>query len=70
MERVHPQRTAQTLGQKSLLVHRLGQLRPWNGLALDPDENSVTGDKEDGQDKNEQQGAAARTISDPGQGDW
>ena len=36
---------------------------------LDRDEDSVTGDKEDGQDENEQQGAAVRTISDPGHGD-
>ena len=57
------------LGTKSLPVHRLRRLRPWNALVLDRDENSVTGDKEDGQDENEQQGAAVRTLSDPGQGD-
>ena len=36
------------LGTKLLPVHRLRQLRQWNGMVLDPDENSVTGDKEDG----------------------
>ena len=29
----------------------------------------MTDDEEDGQDVNEQQGAAVQTISDPGQGD-
>ena len=29
----------------------------------------MTGDKEDGQDENEQQGAAVQSISDPGQSD-
>ena len=29
----------------------------------------LTGEEEDGEDKNEQQGAAVQTISDPGQGD-
>ena len=50
-------------------VHRVRQLRQWNGLLLDRNENSVNGDKEDGQDEAEQQGAAVQTISDPGQGD-
>ena len=36
---------------------------------LDRNENSVTGNKEDGQDVNEEQGVAVRTISDLGQGD-
>ena len=35
------------LGTKLLPVHRLRQLRQWNGMVLDPDENSVTGDKEE-----------------------
>ena len=46
------------LGTESLPVHRLRQLRQWNGLVLDRHENSVNGDKEDWHDENEQQGAA------------
>ena len=57
------------LETKSLLVHRLRQLRKWNGLVLDRNENLANGDKEDRQDENEQQGAAVQTVSDPGQGD-
>ena len=43
------------LETKSLLVHRLRQLRKLNGLVLDRNENLANGDKEDGQDGNEQQ---------------
>ena len=57
------------LGTKSLPVHRLGQLRKWNGLVLDRNENLANGEKEDLPDENEQQGAAVQTISDPRQGD-
>ena len=48
------------LETKSLLVHRLRQLRKWNGLVLDRNENLANGDKEDRQDENEQQGAAVQ----------
>ena len=56
-------------GTRSLPVHRLRQLRPWNGLVLDRSENAVNGEREDGQYEDEQRRAAAHTISDPGQGD-
>ena len=56
-------------GTKSFPVLRLRQLRQWNVVVLDRNENSVTGDKEDGQDENEQQGAAVPTISNLGLGD-
>ena len=36
---------------------------------LDRNENLANGEKEDGQDENEQQGAAVQTVSDPRQGD-
>ena len=36
---------------------------------LDRSENTVNGEKGDGQDEDEQRRAAAQTISDPGQGD-
>ena len=32
---------------KSRPVHRLGQLRQWNGLVLDMSENAVNGETED-----------------------
>ena len=54
---------------KSLLVHRLQQLRQWNCLVLDRNERLATGDREDGQDEDEQQGATVQTISDPRQSD-
>ena len=57
------------LERKPLPVHRLRQLRQWNGLVWDRTENSANGDKEDGQDENGQQGAAVQTIADPGQVD-
>ena len=56
-------------GTKSLPVHRLRQLWPWNGLVLDRCENSVKGEKNDGQDEDEQRRAAVQILSDPGQGD-
>ena len=53
----------------SLPVHsRLQQLRQWSGVELDPNENLVSGEKEDGQDENEQRRAAVRTISNLGRG--
>ena len=55
------------LGTKSLPVHRLRLLRQWSGLVLDRHENSVTGDREDGQDEDEQRRAAVQTFSDPGE---
>ena len=57
------------LGTKSLPVHRLRQLRQWNGLVLDRSVNAVNGEKEDEQDEDEQRRAAVQTVSDPGQGD-
>ena len=48
------------LGRKSLPAHRLRHLRQWNGLVLERNENLVTGDQEDGQDENEQEGAAGQ----------
>ena len=57
------------LGTKPLPVHKLRQLTQWGGPVLDRYENSVNGDKEDGEDENEQHGAAVQTVSDPGQGD-
>ena len=57
------------LGTKSFPVHRLRQLRKLNGLVFNRNENLANGEKEDGPDENEQQGAAAPTISDPRQGD-
>ena len=57
------------LGTNDLLVHRLRQLRQWSSLVLDRIENSVNGQKEDGQDEGEQRRAVVQTISDPGQGD-
>ena len=36
---------------------------------LDPSENAVNGEKEDGQDEGEHRRAAVQTISDLGQGD-
>ena len=36
---------------------------------LDRNERLATGDREDGQDEDEQQGAAVQIISDPGQSD-
>ena len=57
------------LGTKSLPVHRLRQLRKLNGLVLDRNENLANGEKEDGPDENEQEGAAVQTVSDPRQGD-
>ena len=39
------------LETKSLLVHRLRQLRRWSGLVLDGSENAVNGEKEDKQDE-------------------
>ena len=57
------------LGTKPLPAHRLRQLRQWNGLVVDRNERLATGDREDGQDEDEQQGAAVQIISDPGQSD-
>ena len=51
---------------KSLLVHKLRQLRQLNGLALYGTDNSANGDGEDGQDENGQHVAAVQTISNPG----
>ena len=42
------------LGIKSLIVHRLGQLRQWSGLGLDRSFKRVNGEKDDGQDDDEQ----------------
>ena len=50
-------------------IHRLRQLRKLNGLAWDGTETSANGDGEDGQNEPGQRGAAAQTVSDPGQGD-
>ena len=50
MERVHPQRSAQTEGQSHYLFTDCDS---WNGLVLDRNENLANGEKEDGQDENE-----------------
>ena len=52
------------LGAKPLFAHRLRQ----HGLVLDRNDRFAAGDKEDGLDEEEQQGAAVR-ISDLGQKD-
>ena len=54
------------LETRSPPVHRLRQLKQWNGVVLHRSENAVSGEKEDGQDKNEQQRAAVQTICDLG----
>ena len=68
MERVHPQRTAQTWGRSHYLSTECDR------CVIGPawcrgSEDAVNGDKEDGHDEDWQQGAAVQTISEPGQGD-
>ena len=63
LERVHPRRTAQTWRPS----HCLRADCDSRAEVLDQNERLATGDKEDGQDEGEQQGAAVQTICVPGQ---